>query len=214
MFYQRMVSRAPTDRDGEKSDAHNFHQDKIMKTENYLRTCTCYKYIFELLPWIRFIIASEANSGPCRRKLVSKASVWCFFCCCPVFLFFFCLLFLSFSLCLLAALKLPDQDQQCPHLLKPTTISRWYQGGRLGGVKGAAAFNLVFVFVFCLLSLSLCLSRWCQGGRRLQPRLQIMSFQQLSSSSEILSQESFKTFTFSFKTLRILKREHSSGFGF
>ena len=119
---------------------------------------------------------------------------------------------LSFSLCLLSALKLADRDQQCPHLPKPTTI-RWCQGGRLGGVKGAAAFNLVFVFVFCLLSLSLCLSRWCQGGRRLQPRLQIMSFQQLSSSSEILSQESFKTFTFSFKTLRILKREHSSGFG-
>ena len=92
--------------------------------------------------------------------------------------FSLCLLFLSFSLCLLSALKLADQDQQCPHLLKPTTISRW-----------------------------------CQGGRRLQPRLQIMSFQQLSSSSEILSQESFKTFTFSFKTLRILKREHSSGFG-
>ena len=81
----------------------------------------------------------------------------------------------------------------------------WCQGGR--------CFQPRFVFVFCLLSLSLCLSRWCQGGRRLQPRLQIMSFQQLSSSSEILSQESFKTFTFSFKTLRILKREHSSGFG-
>ena len=147
MFYQRMVSRAPTDRDGTKiwwTQFSSIEDNEDWELSENLHLLWVY---FWIITWNSIYNSFLSQLWTLQTKTSVKSL-------CLVFVFAFAALslclFLSFSLCLLSALKLLDQDQQCPHLLKPTTISRWCQGSRLGGVKGAAAFNLVFVFVFCL----------------------------------------------------------------